>query len=194
MRHTRAPKMVINFSSSVPHFSSPAWNSACNEPPCVSQSLFWFPKHSVPSWTVILPACVPSYWVTYKAQKWHRSSCFQNVGRNSPSSRRCRGLREFLPSRFWTLVYRQESNSAKSFLVLFCSSYSCCQVYSAWQKANSIIPVYISDVSRVSYRTPRYTATQFMVKRLTLQESTVVGVYRALILLKPPEYPYLLLT
>ena len=60
MRHTRVPKMVINFSSSVPHFSSPAWNSACNEPPC------WVSYFSGFLSTLYLPEqwfCLPVYQV-----------------------------------------------------------------------------------------------------------------------------------
>lgn len=35
----RVPKMVMNFSSSVPHFSSPAWNSVWEESRSVSPRL-----------------------------------------------------------------------------------------------------------------------------------------------------------
>lgn len=65
----RVPKMVMNFSSSVPHFSSPAWNNACKTP-------LWWITHR-PS---TLP--LPEQWICLPVDQlngWHQSTCYMQM-------------------------------------------------------------------------------------------------------------------
>lgn len=135
----RVPRMVMNFSSSVPHFSSPAWNNACNKPP------WWAP-------CPILNTRLMGYM---QSTEMTQEFVFPMLAGISLFWERCCVLGNLLSPHCWTLIYRLESNSMRSCLV-FCFAHPiAADMFIAHGiKVNSIFPLYICALSKVSYRAP----------------------------------------